>query len=129
MGKPQLLRPPKEKAKPLSPEAAAMGERIKHARRLKACRDDMDIGPKTVADALGLTVASVSRWESGTNPIKESNLVALAAYLGVTAAWLRYGDVAPMEPPELTRIEATPLEDDPPRQAAASQRTAHRRRV
>ena len=125
MTKPTYLRPPKEKAKPLSPEAAAMGERIKHARRLKACRDDVDIGPKTVADALGLTVASVSRWESGTNPIKESNLVALAAYLGVTAAWLRYGDVAPMEPPEITRIEATPLEDGPPQQ----HRTAHRRRL
>lgn len=125
MTKPTYLRPPKEKAKPLSPEAAAMGERIKHARRLKACREDMDIGPKTVADALGVTVASVSRWESGTNPIKESNLIALAAYLGVTRAWLRYGDVAPMEAPEIMRTEATPLEEDPPRQA----RTAHRRRL
>jgi transcriptional regulator with XRE-family HTH domain len=67
------------------------GLRVSQERRLKAARDCCDIGQKDVAKAVGTTPASVSRWEAGLNMPSDRQLEKLAAYFGVTAAWLRYG--------------------------------------
>jgi transcriptional regulator with XRE-family HTH domain len=67
------------------------GWRVSQERRLKAARDRRDIGQKEIAKAVGTTSASVSRWEAGLNMPNDKQLEKLAAYFGVTAAWLRYG--------------------------------------
>lgn len=46
---------------------------------------------RDIALALGVSGASVSEWESGKVTPREDALAKLAAFLGVTPAYLRYG--------------------------------------
>lgn len=73
------------------------GKRLGRERRLKAVRDDRDIENQEVAEAVGVDPASVGRCFRGETMPNDDTLVRLAAYLGVTPAWLRYGQ----EPREL----------------------------
>jgi transcriptional regulator with XRE-family HTH domain len=67
------------------------GERLAQERREKAARERRDIGQKDVAEAIGSSGPSVSRWESGVGMPSEAMIVKLATYFGVKPAWLRYG--------------------------------------
>lgn len=67
------------------------GDRIAQERRAKAYREQRDIGQKDVAEAVGATRPSVSRWEAGGSPPNDEMIARLAAYFGVTPGWLRYG--------------------------------------
>lgn len=79
-------------------ELEEFAARIAQERREKASRDRRDISQKDVADAVGTTNATVSRWESALNFPDNDALVKLAKYFGVTRAWLRFGQL-PREAP------------------------------
>jgi transcriptional regulator with XRE-family HTH domain len=69
----------------------SLGDRIAQARREKGVRDHQDIRPIDVARALNVSGAAVSDWEGDKKTPREELLNALAKYLGVTPAYLRYG--------------------------------------
>lgn len=69
-----------------------VGDRIAQERRLKAARDKRDIDQKEVAKAIGVTPGAVSRWENELAVPKDDVIAKLAAYFGVRAGWLRYGE-------------------------------------
>ena len=68
-----------------------LGQRLAQARREKAVRDHRDITQADVADAVGYSRTAVSEWEADAKVPREGALSKLAAYLGVTPAFLRYG--------------------------------------
>ena len=65
--------------------------RVAQERRLKAVALRTDIDQLTVAKALKVAPATVSRWENGASIPDDETMNRLAAYFGVTPAWLRYG--------------------------------------
>ena len=77
-----------------------VGDRIAQERRLKAARDCTDVDQRTVAEAVGVSAPTVSKWESGEATPRDGVLVELARYFGVTPAWLRYGQMPREAPPE-----------------------------
>lgn len=54
-------------------------------------REQRDVSQSDVAEAIGVSAAAVSQWESGAKSPREAAVTKLAAYLGVTPAYLRYG--------------------------------------
>jgi transcriptional regulator with XRE-family HTH domain len=121
-----------------------IGERIAQARRELGVRERKDIRPVDVARALEVSGASVSDWEAGKAAPGDENLRRLAAFLGVTPQFLRYGvrdtltiagleiDVATIERPSdaelaewkrlVERLEAQKAAPPPTRQAGNSGR-------
>lgn len=61
-----------------------------------AVRERRDVTQGEIAAAIGITTANYSRWESGHRAPREDALAKLAAYLGVTPAFLRYGIGMPL---------------------------------
>jgi len=86
------------------------GERIAQERRLKAVREKRDIDQLVVAEAVGVTGPTISRWESGDVIPRDGVLVELARYFGVTPAWLRYGQEPREAPPEHRPVRVMPPE-------------------
>jgi len=82
----------------------SFGERLAQERREKAARERRDLSQKDVAEAIGSSGPSVSRWESDVGMPSEAMIQKLAAYFGVTPGWLRYGH----GPRTLTREPALP---------------------
>ena len=81
------------------------GRRLAQLRREKAVADHKDVDRRDVAKAVDASPSSVTRWENGEVFPGEDTMQALAAYFGVTPAWLRYGAgqrgaVAPIEAEE-----------------------------
>jgi transcriptional regulator with XRE-family HTH domain len=74
------------------PESQTLGWRLAQARREKAAREHRDVQQADVAKAVGASKASVSRWENDIDVPRERALTKLAAFLGVTPAYLRYGE-------------------------------------
>lgn len=70
-----------------------------------AVRERRDITQGEVATGIGVTVAAYSRWETGQRVPREEDVAKLAAFFGVTPAYLRYGIT---EPP---RAVAEPLRE------------------
>lgn len=62
---------------------------IAQARREKSAREWRDIEQKEIADAVGVTVTTYGRWESGEREPR-GHLNALAEYFGLTPPELRY---------------------------------------
>lgn len=89
--------------------AKGFGKRVAQERREKAARDCRDIGQNEVAKAIGAAGPTVSRWEGGLTMPGDRTIEKLAAYFGVTPAWLRYGQ-EPREAP--ARKEFTPTAKD-----------------
>jgi transcriptional regulator with XRE-family HTH domain len=65
------------------------GGPVELARRLKALRRDRSIPQRTLADALGVSVALVSTWESETNPAAppRSRIRDLATFYASERSW------------------------------------------
>ncbi len=58
-------------------------------RRVSKCREELGMNQKQLADACGLTQATISRIESGqVNELKSDALKRLAGALGVTTDYL-----------------------------------------
>jgi transcriptional regulator with XRE-family HTH domain len=56
-----------------------------------AVRERRDVTQRDVAVGVGVSGAAVSQWEAGQRVPKEEDVRKLAAYFGVTPAYLRYG--------------------------------------
>lgn len=57
--------------------------RLRELRRLKAAKDDRYISQGEVAEAIGVSNASISNWETGTCAIDLEDAWKLADYYGV----------------------------------------------
>jgi transcriptional regulator with XRE-family HTH domain len=84
-------------------KAKEIGDRIAQARRELGVREHRDVRPVEVARALGVSGAAVSDWEAGKATPRDGLMEKLAAYLGVTPEFLRYGVRA-------SRVQLTPDE-------------------
>lgn len=81
------------------PTPQSLGSRIAQARRELGVRLQRDIAQRDVANAIGMSPAAVSQWEADGRTPSEEVLGKLAAYLGVTPAFLRYGITEPVLQP------------------------------
>lgn len=68
-----------------------LGDRIAQARREMGVRLRRDVTRGELAASVGVDPSTVSLWESDKKSPREEALAKLAAYLGVTPAYLRYG--------------------------------------
>lgn len=68
-----------------------LGARLAQKRREKAAREHRDIQQIDVAHAVGVSKASVSRYENDVDTPRDAVLDRLAAFLDTTPAFLRYG--------------------------------------
>jgi transcriptional regulator with XRE-family HTH domain len=71
--------------------AQEVGQRIAQARRELAARERRDVQRTDLATAAGVDPSTITAWEQGKKSPREDALARLAAYLGVTPAFLRYG--------------------------------------
>ncbi len=62
-----------------------IGERIKQAQRVAG------VGNEELAEAAGVSLASVSNWRGDHKIPTDDNLVLIAGVLKTSVAWLRYG--------------------------------------
>jgi transcriptional regulator with XRE-family HTH domain len=69
-----------------------VAEGIAQARREMSVRERRDVSGEEIAEAVGVTPAAYSRWEKGDRTPSEDYVRALAAFFGVTPAYLRYGE-------------------------------------
>lgn len=70
-----------------------------------SARERRDVTGEEIAEAVGVSAAAYSRWEKGQRSPKENDVAKLAAFFGVTPAYLRYG-IAPSAP---TPVQSAPL--------------------
>jgi transcriptional regulator with XRE-family HTH domain len=77
-----------------------VGARIAQARREKGVRERRDVLRADLAEAVGVDPSTITAWEKGLKSPREEVLIALATYLGVTPAFLRYGVQAAYDVPE-----------------------------
>lgn len=79
------------------------------ARRRLGVTLKEDILPKALAERAGVPASTVTRIEGGLTAPTEATLVKLAAALGVSPAWLRYGDPVAIEEPSLQPLPRAPI--------------------
>lgn len=105
------------------------------ARRVKSVRERQDITQADVADAVGYSRTAVSEWEADVKVPREEALVKVAAFLGVTPAFLRYGvsteppAIEPVSVAEVTKaheVEGVALPEDVPEEPPSRQRANDR---
>lgn len=77
---------------------STLGARIAQARRELGVREHRDVTQLDLARAVGATSASISEWEADKKVPREASLVRLAKALGVTPAYLRYGEGSALPP-------------------------------
>ena len=58
------------------------------ARRLRALRKEMYLSPSELATELGVTHASISRWENWRMAINSENIIKLAKFFQVSSDFL-----------------------------------------
>lgn len=108
------------RAKPAKPQKPApyeqAGSRIAQARRELAVRSERDIAGPDMARDLGVSTETVRSWEAGETRPREAALGQLAAYLGVTPAWIIYG----VDAPALGREHLAPLPRSGPKEPSDS---------
>lgn len=80
--------------KPFVPKS--LGKRIAHARRLLGVFEGKDVTVPDMAGRVGVTPATAYAWEADEKSPREPALDRLAAILGVSPAYLRYG--VPIQP-------------------------------
>jgi transcriptional regulator with XRE-family HTH domain len=75
-------------------ELQALGRRILQARLELGARQHppRTITQQEIGDAMGVSGASVSAWESGQKGPSRDKLLRLATILGVRAGWLVFGE-------------------------------------
>jgi transcriptional regulator with XRE-family HTH domain len=69
----------------------SLGERLAQLRREKAARDGRDVTSAEVAKAAGVSRGAMSRYEKNIDAPRDPVLAKIAAFLGTTMAYLRYG--------------------------------------
>lgn len=66
-----------------------MGYRI--GRRISDLRTDRFLSQRELAEALDVARETVAQWENGTRRIKDSDIVTIAAFFGITCDYLLRG--------------------------------------
>lgn len=100
------------------PKSRTLGARLAQERRRKAYEEERDIDRTMIAEAVGTTHSSISRYEADVTKPDDEMLGKLAAYFGVTRSWLRFGEGERL-PPSSTEIEL-PRPERPRARGAAS---------
>jgi DNA-binding XRE family transcriptional regulator len=72
-------------------ESEGFGGRVRQARRELGAREGRDVSRAWVADAMGVTEATVGRWEASKVEPDLATFERLAAVLGTTPEWLAFG--------------------------------------
>lgn len=83
-----------------------IAERIAQLRRKKQFEEKRDIAQTELAEVIGATPETYSRYENGKRKVPDEAIFALANYYGVTPGFIRYG-----EPPGagvLARLQQEP---------------------
>jgi transcriptional regulator with XRE-family HTH domain len=75
----------------------SLGERIKQARRVRGAAEARDVTQTEVAEALGVTPITVTRWESDARAPSLDAIERLADLLQVSVAWLAFGRGKPSD--------------------------------
>lgn len=78
----------------------------------------MDVTRAQLAEMVGVSLSTVSRWEDDLRNPEEEALAKLASVLQVTPAWLRYG-AEPMRPEVETSAEQRAVTERLKREAEA----------
>lgn len=73
------------------PKRQTLGGRIAQARRELGVREHRDVSQLDLAAAVGVSPATLSRWESDLSAPRDEAFVTLAKVLGVDPGYLRYG--------------------------------------
>lgn len=110
-------------------KAQEVGARIAQARREKGVRDRRDVKPVDVARALGVSGAAVSDWETGKAKPRDEMMEKLAAFLGTTPGYLRFGERSERIelPPGVTSMEFDGPVPEPGRVASGNAEGAAKR--
>ena len=58
------------------------------AEKLKELRTEKNISILTLGKAIGVSDATICRWENGVSDIKSDQLILLASFFGVTTDYL-----------------------------------------
>jgi transcriptional regulator with XRE-family HTH domain len=69
-----------------------LGMRIAQERRMKSVREWRDLGHTEIAEAVGISQPTYSRYEADASKPDDDTLGRLADYFGVTRSWLRFGE-------------------------------------
>jgi transcriptional regulator with XRE-family HTH domain len=109
----------------------SVGKRIADARRKLGVLEGRDLLAPELAKRLGVSSESVYNWESDATVPSEASMVKLAAILGVTPAYLRYGVTEPGRAIDRTVEEAegqTPelLHEKAPARKASAKKTGRK---
>lgn len=72
-------------------DAEAIGRRLAQLRRKKGLDEERDIEAAEIAEAVGVSDVTYSRYESGKRTPKPVTMQALADYFGVTREFIHYG--------------------------------------
>lgn len=92
-----------------------LGQRIAQARRILSVTKMMDVTRKSLAKLVGVAPSTIGRWEDDLRNPSEEEFGKLADVLGVSRAWLRYGEgegpvvriaSEALTPEEMARYEA-----------------------
>lgn len=79
----------------------SVGERIRQARKAQR------LSQQALGEAVGAVQSAVGAWERNEAHPRRDTMLRLAEYLGVTHAWIEFGDtVAPKTPPPPVSPEA-----------------------
>ena len=74
------------------PKTQTLGKRLANERRRKAYEEERDIDKTDVAEAVGTTHSSISRYENDVSKPDDAMLQKLADFYGVTRSWIRFGE-------------------------------------
>lgn len=94
--------------------ASGFGERVAQARREMSARLRRDVRQMDVARALGVTHTAVSRWESGDKVPDVNTIERLAAFYGLRAGYLAFGELPEREDTPPVTPPAPPAQDHRP---------------
>lgn len=68
-----------------------VADRLAQLRREKSAREKRDLDQKELADVIGVTPETYSRYENAKRRVPDEAILALAEFYGVSPAFIRYG--------------------------------------
>lgn len=106
-----------------------IADRLAWLRRRKQYEDNRDITQVEMAEVIGATPETYSRYESGKRKVPDEAIFALAKFYGVTPGFIRYGETSTEAPIYLGRVSDEEAEAASRARAAtlAAQREAARK--
>lgn len=104
-------------------------ERLAQERRIKSVNEWRDVSQTEVAEALGYALNYWNRWEKGRVQVPEEIIRKAAAYYGVRAAYLAWGELPRLAGGgEIPAPRPEPVSTSKPRAATGPKKSARRHR-